>query len=572
MLILGIQYGSHDASAAIIRNGELIALVEQERFNRIKHTLEFPVEAVRYCLSECRVTLTELDFIAYAGDPDAKNPILGGKDDRNSSAFVLDFRGRQDFEDALREQLFRISGNCSLPELISVPHHLCHAASSFFLSSFEESAVFTVDGLGNWVSATGSHAYKNQIESCFKMFHPHSLGFLYGAITQFLGFEAISDESKVMGLAAYGKPTYLETLREVCCYESNSVLLDLSYFTFHQRPAVNSDGSANLWYSDEMQKLFGLPRKKGERISVRDQDLACSLQLLLEERVFQLLQDLYLKSNSTNLCLAGGVALNARLNGRISSQTNFKEIFVVPCSNDAGLSVGAALQCNALHGTEHKRYPLDHCYYGPSYSDKEIEIVLNDHHAEEFDVSYPHNLIDEVSSLLTESAIVGWFQGRMEFGPRALGNRSILANPTNERMKSVISSLVKFREEFEPFASVVLLEHVGQYFETTEELPFMSKVVNVREDKRSVIPAVVHADGTSRVQTVCARQNVQLTSLLEAMKEKNGIPLLLNTSFNVRGETIAHTPSDAINVFLRSGMNALALGGFLLRKQNVVRT
>ncbi len=567
MFVLGIQYGSHDTSATIVRSGELIAIMEQERFNKTKHTLEFPADAIRYCLEHAGITLSQVDVIAYAGNPDAKSPLSTAEHNAKSSAFVLDFFDRQSFEKILVGNLIINFEGPIRAQLVSVPHHLCHAASSYYMSPFEEAALFTVDGLGNWVSATGSYAKQNTINQIFEITYPHSLGFFYGAVTQFLGFCSIGDEAKVMGLAGYGKPIFLEPLRQICRYEPNSIILDLDYFTSDKIPAMNPDGSVNTWYSDKFAALFGEPRLAESVITERDKNLASSVQALLEERVFQLLRDLSDKAKSKNLCLAGGVALNSSLNGKISSHTEFKNVFIIPCANDGGLSLGAALHYSFTHDNSSKRHSLQNAYFGSSYEDNEIEDVISKTLPGNIEILQPSNLTEVVAQLLNEFSIVGWFQGRMEFGPRALGNRSILANPTRIDTKTILNRHVKFREEFRPFGPIVLLEHAQEYFETDEELPFMLKVVNVRKDKRALIPSVTHIDGTARVQTLSLKQNPLLYSLLEEMKIQNGIPLLLNTSFNVRQETIVRTPLDAIRCFISTGMNALAIGKFLLLKR-----
>ena len=559
MDILGIQYGSHDTSAALVRNGELIACIEQERFSGTKHTLDFPEQAVRYCLSEGRIELEQLDCIAYAGDPESRNPLGVAA----SSPFVLEFVGRQAFESELRRRLGRASD--SVP-LVSVPHHLCHAASAFLTSPYSEAAVFTIDGLGNWLSATGGKGSGTSIETLFQITHPHSLGFLYGAFTQFLGFRAVSGESKVMGLAAYGEPRYLDHLRTICRRVPRSIELDLDYFTFHRTAAMNPDGSCNLWYSNKFIEAFGKPRAAESEITPRDRDLAASVQALLEERCFELLGDLHEVTGSDSVCLAGGVALNSSMNGKISRQTPFRNSFIVPAANDGGLSLGAALQVAAERDESFLRRPLRHAFYGDSFSEKEIEVELSALPREVL-VTRPADIVESTAALLHRLAVIGWFQGRMEIGPRALGHRSILANPADPNMKDRINRCVKHREDFRPFAPVVPLEHLGEFFDATEELPFMLKVVGVKAAKRDAIPAVTHVDGSARVQTITPEQDSLLHALLLAMGTRTGVPILLNTSFNIRGKTIVRTPKDAIACFLTTAIDALVLGPFLLEKK-----
>lgn len=561
MRILGIHFGSHDTSAALIEDGKIVAVIEQERFDHIKHTMSFPKDAVDYCLSRGGVTLKELDFVAYASDAAFSN--VHKKTFINtkvSEVFSPRMSNQKELEDAIYSNLKQ-----GVP-LFYVNHHLAHAASTYYLSPFHTAAIFTVDGMGNWVTTTTLLGHNNTMESLTEIQHPHSLGLFYGAVTQFLGFRAASDECKVMGLASYGSPKYLNDFRKICSYENGTIILDLDYFTFHNKPLMRGDGTFNEWYSDKFVQYFGDPRIPESEIKERDRDIAHSVQAILEERVYQLLNDLYHKINCENLCLAGGVALNSSMNGKITHNTPFKKIFIVPAANDAGLSIGAAMYCAISNSHNIQRKELKHAYYGSEYSDADVEKELKKM-PKGILISKPADLVNEGVKLLSDFAIVGWYQGRMEFGPRALGNRSILANPTKAEMKDILNQKVKFRENFRPFAPVVPLEYVSDYFETTDESPFMLKVVQVVPEKIKVIPAVTHVDNTARVQTVTAEQNPLLYRLLHAMKEANGVPVLLNTSFNIRGDTIVRTPADAINCFLKTGMNALAINSYLIVKE-----
>lgn len=567
MLTLGIQFGSHDTSAALVKDGEILAVMEQERFDHIKHTVSFPLDAVKYCLEAGKIGFENLDYIAYAGDPELTNVYKKAFiESRVSTIFVPTLSNRAQMELRIRANLREISPAADKVALFSVDHHKSHAASSLYVSPFDEAAIFTVDGMGNWLTTTFSMGRANQIEHLGEIAHPHSLGLMYGAFTQYLGFRAACDEAKVMGLAAYGKPTFLEDLREICFYEGGTIRLNLEYFTFHDQPLMQPDGNFNRWFSDAMVQRFGPVRLPESPLTQRDQDMAHSIQVLLEECCFQLLNDLYERTQCENLCLAGGVALNSSMNGKIIDHTPFRRIFIVPAANDAGLSLGAALHCNALNSQNFKRRELIHAYYGSEHTEDEILVELKKLSAE-IDVSKPENLAEAAADLLCQFQIVGWYQGRMEFGPRALGNRSILANPTRSDTKDIVNMKVKFRENFRPFAPVVPHEFVGEYFEAKQEMPFMLKVVQVKPDKWSVIPAVTHVDHSARVQAVSAQQNELLYELLHAMKRKNGVPVLLNTSFNIRGDTIVRTPFDAVHCFLNTGMNALAIGPYLLKKK-----
>lgn len=568
MITLGIQYGSHDTSAALVKDGQIIAVMEQERFNHEKHTLAFPSDAIRYCLKAGGIDFKDLNYIAYAGDPGFANVRKKSFiEKRVSTVFVPAMFTRADVEVKLRANLRELSPKADSVPLLTVDHHKAHAASAFFISPYKEAAVFTVDGMGNWVTTTAGFGKGHKIEPLFEIAHPHSLGLFYGAMTQYLGFRAACDECKVMGLASYGRPTYLDDFRELCRYENGTIVLDLDCFTFHDQPLMKKDGGFNLWYSEEFVRRFGPARIPESELTARDRDLAHSIQALLEERCYQLLNDLYRMSECENLCLAGGVALNSSMNGKIVDHTPFRQVFIIPAANDAGLSLGAALQCNAENSETFSRQELVHAYYGSEHPVDEMEREIRKL-PQEIEVLKPANLLEVVAELLHRYEIVGWYQGRMEFGPRSLGNRTILANPTKAETKDIVNQKVKFRENFRPFAPVCPLEFTGDYFEKAEEMPYMLKVVKVREDKRHVIPAVTHVDHTARVQTIAREQNKLLYELLLEMKRKNGVPVLLNTSFNIRGDTIVRTPEDAIRCFLKTGMNSLVLGPYVLKKNS----
>ena len=549
-----------------MKDGEIIAVMEQERFDHVKHTVAFPTDAVRFCLQQAQANFTDLAFIACATDPEFTNiHKVAFVESGVSDSFTPGMSDRAEIERIVRDKLAEISPDAVKVPIYSVDHHRAHAASTFLISPYEESAIFTVDGMGNWVTTTGGLGRGDQFEISMEIAHPHSLGLMYGSLTQFLGFRAACDESKVMGLASYGQPTFLEDFRQLCTYRDGQIVLDLKYFTFHDQPLMNAKGGFNSWYSDDFVKRFGAARTPESQLIQRDMDLAHSIQALLEERAFQLLNFLYDKTQCENLCLAGGVALNSSMNGKISENTPFRNVFVVPAANDAGLSLGAALCCSAEKSKNFKRHPLSHAYFGSQHSVEEIKAEIKKL-PPEIEVTTPENLTEETAKLLGQFAIVGWYQGRMEFGPRALGNRSILANPTKAESKDIVNQKVKFREHFRPFAPTTPLEHAGEYFESNSEMPFMLMVVKVRSEKRNVIPAVTHVDETARVQTVTKDQNPLLYELLHFMKAQNGVPVLLNTSFNIRGDTIVRTPEDAIRCLLKTGMNALAIGPFLLKK------
>lgn len=561
MKCLGLHFGSHDASAALVIDGQLVAMMEQERFDHHKHSRAFPLEAARFCLDSGGVTLDQVDVVAYANDVAFTNAY--------KAAFVAAalpgaYRPHFPTQAEIERRLVESLGPCR--RLWHVDHHLAHAASAFLVSPFDEAAILTIDGMGNWVSSTFAVGRGDEIETLLRVPHPHSLGLLYGAITQYLGFHAACDEGKTMGLAPYGRPTYLDRLRPMCrVTDQGGLELDLSWFNFHNQSLMDESGSPRRWYSDKLVESFGPPRQPESALDERAADMAASVQCLLEERCWEMLGHLHRRTGLSSLCLAGGVALNCSMNGRVRLNTAFKDVFVMPAANDAGLSLGAALLAARALGERGPRQVLTHAYWGSEHNEAEMGAALAGL-PDSVSLTRPADLEEAVAGLLAEHAIVGWYQGRMEFGPRALGHRSILANPTRADAKDRVNAKVKFREAFRPFAPMVPDDEANEWFEHGAGQPFMLTVDTVREDRRDRIPAVTHVDGTARVQTVTPEQNPQIHRLLKAMGRRSGVPVLLNTSFNIRGDTIVRTPEDAVRCFLETGMAALALGPHLLIK------
>jgi carbamoyltransferase len=561
-MILGLHFGPHDSSAAIVKDGVVLATMEQERFDHIKHSGRFPDDAMNFCLDTAGMKLHEVSAVAYASDVDLTNRYKRAfVDAAYPGAFHPPLHEQSDLEEFLRSKI-SFEGR-----LLHCDHHHGHAASVFFTSPFDESAIFTVDGVGNWVTTTLAVGRGKSIETLERIGHPHSLGLFYGAVTQFLAFQALCDEGKTMGLAPYGRPTYADTFRSHVRYQDGRLDVDLSYYSFHEGPITDADGKPRQWYSSRFVDTFGPPRVAESEITTRDSDIAASAQLVLEERCYQLLDRLYRLTGLDNVCVAGGVALNCSMNGKIRCNTPFRNVFVMPAANDAGLSLGAALWGSSVIEPGFRRVALDHAYLGSEHGIEDMEAAFRTLPPDVVLEQAP-DMIEAVADLLARFAIVGWFQGRMEFGPRALGHRSILANPTRADTKDIINARVKFREMFRPFAPVVPIEEAADYFEPGFSNPFMLQVVSVLPEKRSAIPAVTHVDGSARVQTLTAQQNPLLHRLLFAMKRRNGVPVLLNTSFNVRGDTIVRTPEDAVRCFLTTGMDALAIGPYLLRKRS----
>ncbi len=567
MKIIGLHFGSHDASAALVINGELIAAMEEERFNHKKHTNVFPAESITFCLDQEGLSWADIDMIAFANNAKITNVfkkkfISMGYE----GAFTPALSNQDHIENTLRKEITKYWGDVKA-KLFYTDHHTAHAASAFYLSPYEESAIFTVDGMGNWITTSLCIGRGHDIKTLHRIGHPHSLGLCYGAVTQYLGFKANCDEGKTMGLAPYGRPKFVDFFRKICYVEGNLIELDLSYFEFYKDTLLNSEGHARRWYSERMVEALGPAREPESELTDHAADVACSIQQVYEEGCYTILEYLYKETGINNVSLSGGGALNCTMNGRVSANTSFDNVFVMPATNDAGLSIGAAMVAERSYSPENfKRKPLRHAYYGSEHSEAEIESALRNLKNPDIQVLKPDNLVEDVAEKLAAFEIVGWYQGRMEFGPRALGNRSILANPTRADSKDIVNNQVKFRENFRPFAPIIPLEEAHDYFETDGESPYMLKITSVKESKRSIIPAVTHIDGSARVQTVTREQNGQIYALLNSLKRRTGVPVLLNTSFNIRGDTIVRTPSDALYCFLNTGMNSLAIGPYLLSK------
>jgi carbamoyltransferase len=567
MNILGLNAFHGDASAALLRDGYLIAALEEERLNRIKHWAGLPLLAAKACLDG-----VQPDHIAISRDPKAhlKDKLVRAAL-RPHRWLNLTSRGVNSMRIAQVGEVLAAEGIVSqqMPQVHFVEHHRAHLASAFFPSPFEEAAVISIDGFGDFSSVMWGIGKGNHIEVRGSVSFPHSLGIFYTAFTQFLGFPKYGDEYKMMGLSAYGEPRFAEQVRRVVRTEGDQCRLDLDYFTHH------SKGVEMTWYGGEpllgavfsyrMTEEFGDPRAPRSDIHQKDMDLAASVQLVLEENYFALLNFIQKQTGASALCLAGGVALNCVANGRIFERTNFRDVYVQPAAHDAGTSIGAALYVQHQELKQPRCFEMRHVYYGPEYSDsdilRELEAAGCKYHklAEE-------DLIGRTVGAIAEGKIVGWFQGRMEFGPRALGNRSILADPRRKDMKEILNSRIKYREPFRPFCPSILSERVGEYFETDYPSPFMVMAYKIKPKQREQIPAVTHGDGTGRLQTVEREVSPRYWKLIHKFEEVTGVPVLLNTSFN-ENEPIVQTPAQAIDCFLRTRMDLLSIGGFVLCKE-----
>lgn len=571
--ILGLNAYHGDASACLLRNGVLVAAVEEERFKRIKHWAGLPVDSIRYCLSEAGISLKDLAAISINSNPHAnlfrkvfytvsRRPGLRLLRDRvKSRAKRLSIM--DSISNALNDGEFK-------GELRFIEHHLAHLAAAFFPSPYDKALVLSVDGFGDFASTAWGVGHRNSLAIDKKIYFPHSLGMFYEAITRFLGFKAFGDEYKIMGLAPYGTNRYEKAMATLLrLEEEGSFSLDLQYFNHHRgHEIVTWDGCAPVTgdsYSAAIEDLLGPPRLSAEPITQKHMDIARSAQVRYEDALFHLVRHLHSLHRIDLLALGGGCAFNSVANGRLYANTPVKDIYVQPAAGDAGGALGAALYSWHVHENAKRAFKMDHAYWGPSYSDKQIGAQLAARQAEmaEHNCSYLRMewdaLITHVASAVAAGQVVGWFQGRMEWGPRALGNRSILCDPRRANMKDILNKKIKRREEFRPFAPSILREAVNEWFETDDHVPFMMKVFQVRDDRRAIIPAVTHVDGSGRLQTVERHQNPLLYSLIEAFSELTGVPLLLNTSFN-QNEPIVCTAGEAVECFLRTQMDMLVLG------------
>jgi len=576
MNILGINAYHGDTSAALVQDGKLIAAVEQERFNRIKCTSAFPVDAIRYCLDAANIDPTDLDHIAIGRNP-------------KPSAYrkaVYTLSSRPDFA-IIRDSLFRMTKTLSLKQEIAnafnydvgdlrakvhnIEHHLAHCASTFLVSGFDESAIMSVDGFGDFASLMLAVGKGRDIEILKRVWFPHSLGLFYTAMTQYCGFLKYGDEGKLMGLAGLGKPSYVDALRELIPLKpKGSFELNLDYFRHNtEQVYMNWEGDVpklEIVFSQKLVDQFGPPREPNTELSPHYLDMAFSAQAVLEEVFFHALEFLYEEVKIPKLCLVGGVALNSVANGKVLPQTPFQDIYIQPAAGDAGLSVGAAYYVYNSILDNPRNFTMASAYTGPEYSDEELISELD-----KYELAYTYLDNDEIckqtAQLMTERYVIGWYQGRLEFGPRALGNRSIIVDPRWPDMKDILNSRIKHRESFRPFAPSILEEKTGEWFDQDYPDPFMLKVYQIRPEKMESIPAVAHVDGTGRLQTVSKDINPKYWQLIKEFEKLTGVPIILNTSFN-ENEPIVNTPAEAIDCFSRTRMDYLVLGNYLVSKKD----
>ncbi len=574
MYILGINAYHGGSSACLIRDGELVAAAEEERFRRVKYWAGFPTRAIAYCLEAAGITPYELDHVGISRDPKAnllKKVAFAIR--RRPSAGMI--RARLANAAQVRRPEAALCGAFALDarrlraQFHNVEHHRAHMASALFVSPFARAAALSVDGMGDFVSTMWGVGRDTHIEVHDEINFPHSLGYIYTAASQWLGFPKYGDEGKVMGLAPYGEPRHLDRFRKIVRVQQDGTFeLDLDYFVHHAAGVSMTfdEGSPEIgtMYSERFVDVFGPPRQPGEPLTDHHRDVAASLQAMLEEAEFALLRRLARDTGEAALCLAGGVALNSAFNGKILRETPFTDIYIQPAANDAGTALGVCYYIYHHVLGRPRRYVMDRAYTGPEFDRDGIARALDRAGlaAESLDAD---EVARRAARLVADGSVVGWFQGRMEWGPRALGNRSIVADPRRADMKDILNARIKHREPFRPFAPSVTLEAVGEYFDQTYPDPFMVKVYQVLPDKRGVIPAVTHVDGTGRLQTVDRGANPRYWRLIKEFEAITGVPVILNTSFN-ENEPIVCTPEEAIDCFLRTRMDALVLGDCLVRK------
>ena len=576
MLILGLNMFHADASAAIVQDGEILFAVAEERLNRPKHYGGFPSLAVKACLDAVGAKIADVAHVAVGQDSDAH---LAKKVQYAlaNPAKVLNFIKMRQHKESMRDVRALLAKALDVdPRTLKfqehhLEHHIAHIASSYYCSPWEKAAGFSYDGSGDFVSTMTARCEGNDVQVLDRVFLPHSVGSFYTMICEFIGYKKYGDEGKVMGLAPYGKDTYVEQIQKVLALKNGAFQLNLSYFKplgSNQGMQVLPDGTVRLarHFSEKMEKLFGTPREPYSEITQRDMDLAYAMQHCFEEVFFQLLNELHARVPEENLAMAGGCALNSVANGKLFSRTPFQRTWIQPAAGDEGLAIGAALHSYHAVLKQPRRERMDHAYLGPEFSATKIESDLRS-----AGVKYQRlergPLLEAVADEMVRGNVVGWFQGRMEWGPRALGNRSIVTHPGLPNMKDVLNARIKHREWFRPFAPTILAEAQHEYFEHDHPSPYMLHVYKIRPEKRKLLCAVNHVDDTGRLQTVTREENPLYYELIQTFAKKTGLPVILNTSFN-ENEPIVCTPKEAIDCFQRTKMDVLAIGPFVARKSD----
>ena len=573
MNILGINAFHGDASAALVVDGQLVAAVEEERFNRIKHWAGFPAQSIQWCLQHANINASELDHVAISFNPRANLSKRLGFVLRHlpSPSAVLDRLKRQGKTLGLEEQFAQAVGldkTAIRAQFHRIEHHQTHVAAGFLISPFEDADVLSVDGMGDFTSTLTAHAHGTQWTEFDRVFFPHSIGFLYTSITMYLGFPYYGDEYKVMGLAPYGEPEFVDLFRKIIVPKGDTFELNLDYFTHHKKGIrMNwNDGAPTIhtFYSDRLINELGPARDPKEPMTHRHENIAKSLQVVTEEIILHMLNRLQSKTKAKNICMTGGVAMNSVANGKITSLTPYEQVYIPAGAADNGTSFGAAFYVwNRLLG-QPRTFVQDHAYWGCVSSNEECEQAVKEYNLPYDSLNEPE-LVQATIDAILDGNVVGWFQGRMEFGARALGNRSLLADPRRTDMRDIINLRIKFREKFRPFAPSILEEEVAHWFEIDEPAPYMEKVFPIRPEVREKIPAVTHVDGSGRLQSVSKATNPLYHALISEFFRRTGVPILLNTSLN-ENEPVVRTPQQAIECFLRTDMDCLVLGSCLINR------
>ena len=579
MYILGLNAYHGDSSACLLKDGKIINAIEEERIRRIKHWAGFPSESIKFCLKDAGITISDVDHITIGRNPSAHlgKKILSSLKKLANFQFIKDRVSNIKKVTSLKSEIaagLGVSESSFRAEIKHIEHHRSHLASAFFVSPFDEAAILSIDGFGDFSSTMIAIGRGNKIEVLDSVTYPHSLGIFYTAFTQFLGFPWYGDEYKVMGLSPYGEPKYVDQMKKIVRLLDNGLFeLDESYFIH------STEGVAMTWnngapfigriYSDRMIKEFGQPRDKDETLTQYHKDLAASVQKHCEDVIFHILNHLQKRTGLKNICIAGGVAQNSVANGKVLQLTDFENIYIPSAGYDAGTAIGSAFwHYHQILGMERKYFVRD-AYFGAQYSDDEIERELKEAKVNYKRCSSDSETIEQTAQMLADGAVIGWFQGRTEFGPRALGNRSVLVHPGRPDAKDLINSKIKRRESFRPFAPSILREYVNEYFEQEDDVYFMEKVFQIRIEKRNGLPAVTHVDGSGRLQTVHKDVSPKYYALIDKFREKTGLPILLNTSFN-ENEPIVNHPKEAIDCFLRTEMDAIVLENCIVtRNQNI---
>jgi carbamoyltransferase len=580
MSILGINAFHADSSACLVRDGTLVAAAEEERFRRIKHWAGFPTEAIRYCLREAGLGLRDIQHVALNQDNRSN---LGRKlvyllRSRPSPQLVMQrlrSRSKRRGAASLLEQAF--PGEKFDGTIHAVEHHLAHLASAFFVSPYDEASAVSVDGFGDFASAAWGLGRGSKLTVEQEVYFPHSLGVFYQTLTQYLGFHRYGDEYKVMGLAPYGDPNFVPRLRELVPLRNDgSYALELKYFR-HPRERIEfswegGEPTIGRLYTPELEALLGPARGPEEQLTQRHKDIARSVQAVYEEAFFNLLRQVHKQHGCDHLVLAGGCAMNSVANGKIRARTPYESVYVQSAAGDAGGAIGAAMVVWGRLAGDARTFVMDHAYLGPHYTDEEIGSLLGARRAQLDNAGCRSELMGSQAELCARTAraiadarVVGWFQGRMEWGPRALGNRSIVCDPRRADMKDILNRKIKRRESFRPFAPSILREHVSEWFEQDGDVPFMMQVFPIRPEKRSLIPAVTHVDGSGRLQTVTRDANPLYYSLIDAFRSLTGVPMVLNTSFN-ENEPVVCKPEEALDCFLRTSMDVLVMGSYYVTR------